>query len=117
MVRVPHHWISTKPVRKVPRILPAVERAYILPTTLPVCSRSFSSSLITTGVTIPRMMLGAMKSDVTIRTMRGSMGTLSNRSETNANMGRMARLDTPPASRIRPSVVGSGLQSAMRPPR
>ena len=71
--RVPIHWIRTKPVMNTPNMLPAVDTAYILPTTLPVCERSLSRNFITTGVTIPSMTLGSRNSVEVMSRMRGTM--------------------------------------------
>jgi len=50
-----------KPVANVPRMEPRVEKAYILPTVLPVRSRFWSASLTTVGEIIPRRQEGRKK--------------------------------------------------------
>ena len=70
IMRVPKTWISTKPVAKVPTMLPSVESAYTLPTRPPLCSRSCSVSLITTGEIMPRIRAGGRKIRVVMTTMR-----------------------------------------------
>ena len=67
---VPIHEMRKKPVVKVPRMEPRVEKAYIFPTTLPVFSRLLSVSLTTTGETIPRKQDGMKKMMAVIKRIR-----------------------------------------------
>ena len=114
--RVPKSCTRTKPVRNVPRMLPAVETAYILPTTFPVSERSARRSLITTGVTMPSMMAGTRNSTTVNITIRGMIGKARNLSDTKWSTGSIPMLATPPASSMSPTVDGDGYLSATLPP-
>ena len=114
--RVPIHWISTNPVMNVPKMLPAVEMAYVVPTMLPVLARSLSRSFTTMGVTMPRMTLGGKKSAVVSRTILGTMGSESSALDVTSIRGRMPRLETPLASSTSPRNGLRGKRSAATPP-
>ena len=58
IARVPNHEISAKPVRKTPRMLPAVAAAWMRPTTRPVESSELSESFTIIGVGVPSITEG-----------------------------------------------------------
>ena len=61
MFRVPIQEIRRNPVAKVPIMAPRVEKAYILPITLPALLRLCRVSLTTTGEMVPRIQPGMKK--------------------------------------------------------
>ena len=86
----------------VPKMLPAVETAYNLPTMFPVLSRSFNRNFTTTGVTIPSITLGRMKTIVVTRTIRDITENEINPFDTSSISGRILRLERQLARRISP---------------
>ena len=104
---------------KVPRIAPAVEQAYMVPTTPPVCPRSARVSLMTMGETILRTMAGRKKMSEVLRVKFHIIGKLPNQSAevTIFVAGRMAIVSSPPAKKIVASREGEGYLSAILPPR
>ena len=65
---------------KVPRIEPAVEKAYMVPTTPPVSPRSARVNLITTGETMLRIRAGTKKIKDVVKVKLSITGKLPNRS-------------------------------------
>src|SRR5690242_11700091 len=61
---LPNDGISTNPARKVPNILPTVDKAYRLPTVDPDLSISCMTNFTEYGDTIPRSTLGIANKNI-----------------------------------------------------
>ena len=106
---------STNPVPKVPTSAPAVAHADRLPTTRPVCSRSCSRSLATTGLTALSTKAGGNR-------MVSAMPRAANSSVPRAALpnartsGTAAMHSRPPAPSSSGSSQRPSKRSAARPP-
>jgi len=116
---VPNQRIKQKPVINVPRIDPAVEQAYMVPTTPPVRPRSARVSLITMGDTMLRTIAGKKKIREVVSVKFHIIGKLPNQSPevTTFVVGRMEIVSIPPTMNITASTKGEGWRSAILPPR
>ena len=82
----------------------------------PVLESSCSCSLMTTGVTIPKITLTGRNSTAVNVTMRGTNGMSATNSPTIEISGKMIRVNILEANKMAPSVDRAGNLSAMRPP-
>ena len=98
---------------------PAVEQAYIVPTTPPVLPKSAKVSLITIGETILNTIAGIKKTQLVLRIKLGIKGKVSNQSAEAKNLilGRMAMVVRLPAKNIAKRTKAEAYLSANLPPR
>jgi len=114
---VPNSEISTKPVANVPTMLPTVPAAEIRPTVLPVCARSRTASLVTTGEMVPSRTLGRKKSAAVSARMRTIMGQSPGTRRPSTSAARIPVLSSPADRNRMPSSRNDPQRSASLPPR
>ena len=106
---------STNPVRKVPKMAPAVPVADSPPTTAPVSARSSRVILATIGVTVLSTTAGAKKPRAARTTISTGPPPVSD-GPTAATMVGASSTNSPPTTSAGPSRRTGGWRSASRPP-
>jgi len=119
MARTPMEGIRKKAVAIVPKMLPAVERAYRTPALVPTVARSRATSLMANGEVVPIRMLGTANSatDASSGPSRGPRFQASNATSTGLAATLSASTVPPASASSMASTPARGHRSAMVPPR